>query len=293
MDRFISAEVFIETVARGSISAAATRLGMSRSMATRYITLIEEWAGARLLHRTTRKISLTAAGEEILLTCKELVALAQEVKLKGSNADGVPKGLLRVTASSIFSEYCLTDLLMDFLKANPTVAIDLQVVDRVTNLAEDGIDLAIRVTKALDPNLIARKLVDCPSVVCASPAYLAAHGTPSSVGDLTAHNCLTYAYYGRSLWHFRVGSNDVAVPVSGNFSTNEASVVMRAATSGGGIALLPRFAAVDAIAEGRLVPILDDVEVETLGVFAVYLSRQKMPLSLRMLIDFLTKNLRT
>ena len=291
MDRLIAARVLLETIARGSISAAAAHLGLSRAMATRYIAQMEDWAGARLLHRTTRKLSLTAAGEEALPLCKQMLALARDVGELGAQAESVPKGLLRVTASSIFAEYCLTDALMVFLQAHPAVAIDLQIVDRTTNLAEDGIDLAIRVTQTLDPNLIARRLGDVRSVVCASPAYLAAHGTPLNVRDLSAHNCLTYAYYGRSLWHFKVGADNVMVPVSGNFSTNEASVVVRAALGGAGIALLPQFAAAQAIEDGRLMPLVPEAEVHALGVYAVYLSRQHMPAALRSLIDFLAGHL--
>ena len=291
MDRLTAAKVLLETVARGSISAAAAHLGLSRAMATRYIAAMEDWAGARLLHRTTRKLSLTAAGEQALALCKDLLALARDVGELGAPAESAPKGLLRITASSIFAEYCLNDALQAFLQAHPAVAIDLQIVDRTTNLAEDGIDLAIRVTQTLDPNLIARRLGDVRSVVCASPAYLAAHGTPLNVRDLSAHNCLTYAYYGRSLWHFTVAGEVIMVPVSGNFSTNEASIVMRAAQQGAGIALLPQFAAAQAIERGQLVPLLPDAEIETLGVFAVYLSRQHLPAALRAVIDFLAQAL--
>ncbi|XAH23228.1 LysR family transcriptional regulator [Xylophilus sp. GW821-FHT01B05] len=292
MDRVIAAQVLLETVARGSISAAAEQLGMSRAMASRYIGLMEDWAGARLLHRTTRKLSLTTAGEKILPACKELLALSGEVAAAGADADSVPKGLLRVSASSIFAEFCLADALVAFLQEHPAISVDLQIVDRAVNLAEDGIDLAIRVTNALDPHLIARKLGDCPSVICASPAYLQARGTPTHVRDLAAHNCLTYAYFSQSVWRFQAGGEDIQVPVAGNFSTNESLIVLRAALRGAGIAMLPQFAAAQAIQEGRLIPLLPGFEVERLGVFAVYLSRQRMPPSLRALIDFLSARLR-
>ncbi|KVD46823.1 LysR family transcriptional regulator [Burkholderia sp. ABCPW 11] len=291
MDRITAAEVFLETVARGSISSAAVCLGMSRAMAARYVAQMEEWADSRLLHRTTRKLSLTATGEEVLEICKEILALARDVSVVGAQTGDAPKGLLRVTASSIFAEYCLTDALMAFLQRHRAITVDLQVVDRQTNLAEDGIDLAVRVTNALDPNLIARKLGEVRSVVCASPAYLAAYGTPVHVRDLTAHNCLTYSHYGRSLWHFKADGESIDVPVSGNFVTNEASLVVRAALRGAGVALLPRFAVEQALHDSLLIELTPDFEVEPLGVFAVYLSRHRMPSSLRTLIDFLAENL--
>ncbi|WP_159870429.1 MULTISPECIES: LysR family transcriptional regulator [unclassified Raoultella] len=291
MDRLTAASVLLETVARGSISAAASHLEMSRAMATRYIRLMEEWAGARLLHRTTRRLSLTAAGEEILPVCKQILALSGDVSAFGNQAEDVPRGLLRLTSSSIFAEYCLTDVLMSFLRQYPAVSVDLQIADRTSNLAEDGIDLAIRVTKLIDPGVIARKLGEVRSVVCASPEYLAAHGTPGDVRDLCAHNCLSYAHYGRSTWSFRTQEETIIVPISGNFSSNEASVLVRAALSGTGIALLPRFAASQLISAGKLIHLLPEYEVETLCVFAVYLSRRHMPSALRVLIEFLTDNM--
>jgi DNA-binding transcriptional LysR family regulator len=291
MDRLIASEVLLETVARGSISAAAEHLKMSRAMASRYIGMMEEWAGARLLHRTTRKLSLTPAGEQILPVCRAMLTLANDVASIGNESGEMPKGLLRIAASAIFAEYCLVDMLMEFLQVNRAISIDLQILDRKVNLAEDGIDLAIRVTSALDPNLIARKLGECPSVLCASPSYLKARGVPAHVRDLTAHDCLIYAEFGRSPWRFKAPGEDIVVPVRGSFSTNEALILMRAALSGVGIAMLPRFAVKQAIDDGKLIQILPEFEAEHLSVFAVYLSRQHMPQSLRALIDFLLDNL--
>ncbi len=291
MDRLTAAKVFLETVARGSISAAAAHLDMSRAMATRYIGVMEEWADIRLLHRTTRKLSLTAAGEQLLPICKELVALSADVKVLGAQAESAPKGLLRVTAPSIFAEYCLTDLLMEFLQLYPAVTIDLQIADGMTNLAQEGIDLAIRVTDNLDPSVIAKQLGEVDSFICASPAYLKRHGMPGDVRDLAVHNCLTYAYYGRSLWHFIVDGENVSVPVTGSFSTNEASIIVRAALSGTGVSMLPHFAAAQAIKDGRLVRLFAEHRIKPIGIHAVYLSRQRMPNALKVLIDFLSTRL--
>lgn len=290
MDRLTAAFVFVETVARGSISAAG-HLGLSRAMATRYIASMEDWAGARLLHRTTRKLSLTPAGEDVLATCKEMVVLANGVRAIGAEAGSVPKGLIRMTAPAIFAEHSLAEPLLGFLNANPAVRIDLQVADTITNLAEEGTDLAIRVTKALDSILIARRLGEVRSIICAAPKYLEEHGVPVKVSDLGAHNCLTYTHYGRDSWQFKVGGATESVPVSGNFSSNDASIVLRAAIQSGGIALLPDFAVQQAVHEGRLVRLFSEAESETLGVYAVYLSRLHMSKALRALIDYLAKNL--
>ncbi|KNC16613.1 LysR family transcriptional regulator [Pseudomonas sp. RIT-PI-a] len=287
MDRIIAAKVFLEAVKRSSISGAAEHLGMSRAMASRYVGSIEEWAQARLLHRTTRKLSLTPAGELTLPICEELIRLSETVSAVGTASHCTPKGLVRVTASSIFAEHCLTDILMKFLQLNPLVSVDLQVVDRMTNLAQDGIDLAIRVTNDLDPTLIATRLGSVHSYICASPEYLGRCGTPDAIEDLTAHNCLTYAHFGRSEWKFKQATGTVLVPVTGSFTTNEAAIVVRAALSGTGIAMLPGFAVAQEIADGRLVRLFPDTELSPLGIHAVYLSRHRMPSALKALIAFL------
>lgn len=292
MDRITAAEVFVETVARGSISAAANHLEMSRAMATRYVAQMEAWADGRLLHRTTRRLSLTAAGEDVLLAARELLTVARSVKGLGSDEGAVLKGQLRVSCASIFAEHCLTDALTEFMMLHPEVGIDLHIADRITNLAEEGVDLAIRVTNDLDPNVVARRLGDVHSVICASPAYIAQRGLPGHARDLSAHNCLAYANLGRSAWAFEHRSEKIEVAVSGNFSSNDASVVARAALHGAGIAVLPRFAAAKAINEGRLIPMLEDFRVQPLGVYAVYLSRSRMPKSLRALIDHLAVSVR-
>ncbi|MPQ55716.1 LysR family transcriptional regulator [Duganella sp. FT27W] len=293
MDRLTAAAVLLEAVGRGSISAAAAHLGMSRAMATRYVALAEQWAGARLLHRTTRKLSLTAAGEEMLPLCRQMLALEGNVSALAGQDGDAPSGLVRISAASIFAEYCLTDALMAFLRRYPAVTVDLQIADHANNLAGDGIDLALRVTKQLEPGVIARKLGEVRSVVCASPAYLRVHGTPTAAPDLTAHNCLMYNNYSRNTWHFQVQGRPVAVSVSGNFSTSEAAIVVRAAVNGHGITLLPHFAAASLIADGKLAHLLPEVEPDILGVYAIYLSRRHMPAAMRVLIDFLADHLRT
>lgn len=291
MDRVLAAEVFLETVARGSMSAAADHLKISRAMASRYIATVEDWAGTRLLHRTTRKLSLTAAGEQIVPVCKELLALAHDMALTGSLLDGSPKGALRVAATSILSEYCLTDAIVAFLAKYPAMSVDLQVADRTVNLAEDAVDLAIRITNTPDPQLIARKLGECSSVICASPGYLASHGVPTRVQDLAAHNCLTYDHFGDKVWRFTSVDGAAEVAVQGNLSTNEALVLKRAALQGAGLAMLPRFAASGELESGKLVAVLPQFEAQKMGVFAMYLSRVRMPPSLRVLIDYLVENL--
>ncbi|MCL6379482.1 LysR family transcriptional regulator [Pectobacterium brasiliense] len=292
MDRFTALEVFSETVKRGSISAAAEHLGLSRAMASRYIAFLEEWTGARLLHRTTRKLSLTVAGEQALIVCGEIKQMAGNLAELGPDSVAKPKGKLRLASNSIFAEFCLTELLLNFLSLQPEIQVDLNVVDRTVDLAEEGIDLAIRVSSALDPNLYARNLGYCSSVICTSADYLEKHGCPTNLSDLKEHNCLTYTYFGQSVWRFSKNGEMINLPVSGNLSTNEAAVLLKATIFGAGIAILPLFAVEREIKAGSLVPILTDYTVERLTVSAVYLTHKKMPLAQRVLIDYLVDNLR-
>src|SRR5690606_11348769 len=161
--------------------------------------------------------------------------------------------------------------------------------DRIVNLVEDGIDLAVRITNELDPNLIARKLAPCRSAVCAAPAYLKAHGTPARPEDLAKHNCLTHTHFGKSLWRFRRDAEWVDVPVSGSITANDALLLARTAVRGSGIAMLPTYLAGPEIAAGRLVPLLTGTPPEELGIYGVYASRRQMPLILRTMLDFLAE----
>ncbi|MDR6208248.1 DNA-binding transcriptional LysR family regulator [Paraburkholderia graminis] len=168
-------------------------------------------------------------------------------------------------------------------------AVDLVVDGRAVNLVEERIDLAVRITNELDPNLISRPLGICESVVCATPAYLAEHGMPQRVEDLAVHNCLTYSYFGKSLWKFTEAKtgDPINVPVSGNLSANESMALLAAAHEGAGVALQPLFAAAPSIKSGRLVRLLPRYLPQTLGIHGIYSSRRQMSLALRAMLDFL------
>jgi DNA-binding transcriptional LysR family regulator len=163
----------------------------------------------------------------------------------------------------------------------------MQMLDRTVNLVDERIDLAIRTSNDLDPNLIARRLTVCRSVICASPAYLREHPTPQRVEDLSQHNCLTHSYFGKSLWHFEEDGEPVSVPVQGNISANEASTLLRATIAGAGVAMLPSYQAGVHIHNGELIRLLPQAEPRQMSVYAVYASRKHMPAALRSMLDFL------
>ncbi|WP_068828841.1 LysR family transcriptional regulator [Pseudomonas sp. BMS12] len=291
MDRLTAARVFVEVVASGSQSAAAERLEMSRAMVSRYLGELENWVGARLLHRTTRRLSLTGMGEELLPRCRAMLALADELQSAGQRGSDLLSGTLRIASSQSFAQAWLARAVAAFVELHPGVAIDLQVSNLAVNLVEERIDLAVRITNQLDPNLIARRLATCHSVLCAAPRYLARHGTPQRPEQLSQHNCLTYAYFGRSLWQFSHGGEPIGVPVGGTISANESTVLLEATLAGAGISLQPLYSVAAQLRSGQLVALLPDYEVEALGIHALYGSRRQMLPALRALLDFLVERL--
>jgi len=288
MDRITAMQVFVSVVDSGSQSAAADQLDLSRPVVSRYLAELEEWAGARLLHRTTRKLSLTAAGAEMLPRCRQMLELATDMKNVVAIPEHAPQGLLRITVSTSFGQAQLAAAVADYVKLYPGVTVDMLLLDRVVNLVEERIDLAIRISKELDPNLIARRLTVCRSVVCASPAYLREHGMPTQSEQLALHNCLTHSYYG-SVWRLERDNEPVNVAVKGNISANDATSLVQATLAGAGVTLLPTFLAAPFIRSGQLQALLPEYHPQEFGVFGVYASRKHMPATLRTMLDFLAE----
>lgn len=287
MDRLTALRVFVSVVEQGSLSGAGEKLDMSRAMVSRYLAELESWMGARLLHRTTRRLSLTGPGEEALNRARAMLALGEEMEQIVVKGDDAPKGQLRITSSYSLSEALLVGAANDYLAQYPGTAIDILLLDRTVNLVEERIDLAVRITNDLDPNLVARRLGTCHSVVCASPAYLARHPMPHKVQDLALHNCLTYTYFGKSLWEFNGPDGPESVPVSGNLSANISNLLLEATLEGAGISLQPRYSAQPYLEHGELVPLLTDWQPKRLGVYGVYATRKQMSPLLRSFLDFL------
>lgn len=286
MDRITAARVFVEAVERGSLSAAAERLGLSRAMASRYLTRLEDWAGVRLLHRTTRRLSLTGAGDRILPLCREMLALEGAVTALAAPAEQ-PEGLVRIAAPPMFAQNRLVAVVLEFLRRYPAVRVDLQVSDQVADLVEERIDVAVRISNRVDPALIARPLGWCRSVLCAAPDYLRRCGIPQSPQDLPRYSCLSYSGFGGHRWTLDGPRGFCTVDVSGGFSANDSLIVLQAALGGAGIAMLPVFAAAGPVARGDLTVVLPDWQPEVLAIQALYSSRRHMPAAQRALIDYL------
>jgi len=282
---------FLAVVDAGSFVGAADMLGLSKAAVSRHVVELENRLGIRLLHRTTRRLSLTGMGAELLPRCRDMLALADELQSAGQRVSRALGGTLRIASSQSFAQAWLARAVAAFVERHPAVAVDLQVSSQAVNLVEERIDLALRITNQLDPNLIARRLATCHSVLCAAPAYLARHGTPQTPAELARHNCLTYAYFGRSLWQFERDGEPSGVPVSGNISANESTVLLEASVAGAGISLQPLYAAAPLLRAGRLVQLLPQYRAEALGIHALYGSRLQMLPALRALLDFLAARL--
>jgi DNA-binding transcriptional LysR family regulator len=289
MDRIRAMQVFTEVAERGSLTDAGKALDISRAMVSRYLESLETWLGARLLHRTTRRVSLTDAGAEALQRCRQVLELTSDVQAAAGARNTSPSGKLRITTSNSFAQAHLAGAVAEFLQLHPRTQVELIALERAVNLVDERIDLAVRITNQLDDTMVARRLATCRSAVCAAPEYLAAHGVPKAPEQLRDHRCLTHAHVGRTEWRLQRDGQSVKVPVGGPLQSNEVSVIRQAALDGLGIALLPTYAISPELADGRLVRVLPTYEPETLGIHAVYLSRQHQPLLLRLMLDFLAE----
>lgn len=287
MDRLNALRVFVEVADRGSLTQAAERLDMSTAMVSRYLVAVESWFDARLLHRTTRKVSLTDAGQAALPACRQILDLAEEAQHIAAERKREPTGVLRVTTSGSFADAQLTAALVEFQQQYSQVEIVLSVGDKATDLVGERVDLAVRITNTLDPTMITRPLALCRSMLCASPEYLRRHGSPQTLEDLQQHHCIAHAFGIGTQYRFQRGQELIEVPVRWSFHTNETAVLRRAALAGAGIGMLPTYYVGDDLRSGRLVRLLPNEEPEVLGIHAIYLSRLHQPLALRLLVDFL------
>lgn len=288
MDRIKATEVFITIVEQGSLSGAADKLDMSRAMVTRYLAEMEAWADARLLHRTTRRLSLTSVGEIIYQEAQKLNNIANRLPMLGQDHNDSPSGNLRISCPHSIAYDELAKALVPFLVQFPKIEIDVRISNQTVNLIEDGIDLAIRIADVLEPQLIAKRLGICHSVVCASPKYLQDQSLPNKPDDLLLHNCLVYRYFGQNEWLFDHNDKVYSVAVKGQLKSNESTFLTQATIEGAGIAMLPYSSVRDYLNNGSLIQLLPDYQPKPLTIYAVYSSREHMPQALRCLLDHLS-----
>ncbi|MBJ3813516.1 LysR family transcriptional regulator [Shimwellia pseudoproteus] len=290
MDRIIAARVYNRICELGSLSAAARALGMSRPMVSRYLDAMESWAGARLIHRSSRRLTITPAGEEILRTTRQLASIADIIE--GHATADEPVGTLRVACAHFTAVHIIGPRIPPLLERYPALRIELDISSQPVSLVGERIDLAIRITNYPEPGAIARRLGDCTSVICAAPGYLARRGVPQTPADLANHNCLCYSGFAGQSWRFTApGGGALSVGVNGNFSTGISALLGDAALAGCGIAMIPLQEALPGLNSGALVTVLPEYSPQRLGIYGLYQSRERQPAALRLLLDDLQASL--
>lgn len=289
MDQLRAMEIFVEVARQRSFSEAGRRLGLTRAMVSKHVLQLEDRLQARLLHRSTREVSLTDAGQAYLAPCAAAVAQAHEAARAVASAGDELAGPLRIQAPSSFGSEWLAGSVARFNLLHPQLAPSLHVDDALLDPIEHGFDLTIRVGGIPDVHALAmRPLAPCRAVLCASPDYLERHGTPRTPHDLHAHRCLHFSHLtAGTAWHFARGEQRETVRVQAAFTANNGLVLHQAAQQGLGIVYHTTFLAWRALQEGTLVPVLTDWELPLNHLSALYpASRQPSP-KVRALIDHL------
>jgi DNA-binding transcriptional LysR family regulator len=291
MDRFLAMQVFARVVEQGSFAKAAERIGISTSACSRHVAELEAHLDARLLNRTTRRLSLTESGQAFYERCVQLLADLEEAESAASASAARPRGTLKLSCGISFGVRHVARLVGAFVARHPEVRFDVQLSDRFVDLVEEGFDLAIRIGESPTQNLIARKLGETRLVPCAAPIYLREHGAPETPADLARHACLTYEYLAlRDTWRFidRAGVEH-AIRVAGPVHANNGDLLVATAVEGIGISMEPDFIVAADLAAGRLVQVLADYAPAPTSIYAVYPSRRHLSAKVRTFVDFLAE----
>jgi DNA-binding transcriptional LysR family regulator len=293
MDRFADMRMFVAVVDAGSISGAAERLEVAKSAVSRRLTDLEARLGAELLHRTTRRLGLTDSGRAFFERAQRILADLEEAEQAVSQAHGAIRGRLKVALPLSFGLLHLAGLINEFLGLHPEVEFDLDFNDRQIDLMQEGFDLAIRIARLPDSSLIARKLAPIRHALCASPDYLARHGTPARADDLASHAGLVYSNLANpGLWSYvRPDGQPGSVQVPVKLRANNGDFLCRAAIAGQGVILHPTFYLSDAIRTGELVPLLTDHAWPEVNAYALYPPTRHLSRRVRAFVDFLAEKL--
>ncbi|WP_428422752.1 LysR substrate-binding domain-containing protein [Methylibium sp.] len=294
MDKFQEMRAFAAVVDAGSFVKAADALASSTPVISRLVAELEARLGLRLMHRTTRKLSLTEEGEVFHARCKDLLAAVDEAEAEVTSRTGTAAGLVRINAPLSFGILHLADLWGDFMTRHPKVTLDVTLSDRVVDLVEEGYDLAIRIARLPNSSLITRKLATTRMVMCASPQYLKRAGVPRRPSELADHSVLAYSYWAtRDEWQFDGPSGKVTVRTRPSIRSNNGETCRAGALQHRGIVLQPSFMVGADLRSGTLVELMPEYRSIELDISAVYPTRKHVSPKVRLLIDFLVESFRT
>jgi DNA-binding transcriptional LysR family regulator len=293
MDRFDEMQAFAAVVDAGSFVRAAEALQVSKTAVSRLVGELESRLGVRLLHRTTRKLSLTVEGEAFHARCKDLLADVEEAEAEVTSRSDEAVGLLRLNVPVSFGLLHLAPLWPTFMAQHPNVTLDVTLADRIVDLVEEGYDLAVRIARLPNSSLVSRRLTSTRMVVCASPEYLRRHGTPEHPADIARHTVFSYTLLAAGEnWTFEGPQGPVSVKVAPRMRSNSGDTCCAAALLHQGIVLQPSFMVSTHLRSGALVELLPRYRAIEMGVYAVYASRKQLTTKVRVLVDFLVEAFR-
>jgi DNA-binding transcriptional LysR family regulator len=286
MDKLTTMKTFVSVVQEGSFSKAADKLDISPQLVSKYVSALEEGLSTRLLHRTTRKVSTTEAGDHYFTRCLQVLGDIDDIENSLNNLSENVSGVLSISAPMSFGVKHLAPLLVKFQKQYPNLKLDLKLTDQFVDIVEQGIDIALRIGVLKNSSLIAKKIAPIRLAVFASPAYLKQHGTPTTLQELQQHNYLRYANAEPTKRLTGVNELKSEFKLESNLVANNGDLLLNTAIAGGGIAMQPTFIAGEALAQGKIVRILQNHEPEPMGLYMVYANRQFLPSKVRAFVDF-------
>lgn len=294
MDILAGMRLFNRVVETGSFTAAGQAFGLAPSSVSRQVGALEKELGARLLNRTTRKLGMTEAGALYFERTQRILSEIDEANDAVGAMQAAPQGTLKLNVPVVFGRRYIVPNMPEFLDIYPAVSVELNVTDHYVDLIEEGADLAIRIGGSTQLSFVARKLATMHRVLCASPAYLEAQGTPKHPEDLVRHNCLRYRHGpGEVIWRFADDNGTYETPIEGNFAANNAGSIASAAIAGMGLALLPVWMVGREIRDGRLKEVLPEFRAEIADfaneVFAVYPHARHLSAKVRAYVDFIAE----
>ncbi|MCO5733360.1 LysR family transcriptional regulator [Rhizobium sp. SSA_523] len=293
MDRLDAMALLLSVVEQGSLSAASRALHTPLPTVSRKIADLEAHLGVRLITRTSRRILLTEAGKDYVAAAREILERVEEAERRASGEYAAPKGELTVTAPIVFGRLHVLPIITDFLKTYPDINIHLTMSDRSISLADEHIDVALRISRLSDSSLVGIRVGSIRTTTYANPDYLERHSRPSHPEALRDHDCIAFnGVLSTQAWTFRDGAKDLAVPIRTRLSVNTAEAAVDAAAAGLGITRVMAYQAKPAVDAGLLVPLLEEFELEASPVHLLHLSEGLMPLKLRTFLDFATPRLR-
>ncbi|MFP3368394.1 MULTISPECIES: LysR family transcriptional regulator [unclassified Pseudomonas] len=291
MNPYEDMRIFAQVLEAGSFTAAADRLGMSKQSVSRRLMQLEERLGVRLLNRSTRRLDATPLGQHYYQSALRLLGEVQQVEHDISGQAQALRGTLRLSAPLSFAMSHLGCLLTEFLQLHPQVDVEVDLSDRAVDLIGEGYDLALRIGALEDSSLIARRIASVERVYCASPAYLQARGVPLTPEDLAGHDCLPYGHSRQVQWQFRQGGKAQAIQVTGRMRANNGELLRDAAIAGMGVTYLPTFIVGQALADGRLVNVLEEWTPPALQLSAVYPQHRQVARPVQGFVSFLRERL--